>query len=202
MIVGLTGSIAMGKSTVAGLFAAEGVPVFDSDCAVHALYRGAGAAPVEAAFPGVLRDGAVDRDRLAQRVVGDDAALKRLEAIVHPLVAEARRKFVAEAAARGKRLVVADIPLLFESGADRHVDLVLVVSASPAAQRERALRRAGMDGERFAKLLAKQIPDAEKRRRAHMVVDTNGSIEATRAQTRGFLRCAAGMIGGKAIIDA
>lgn len=202
IVVGLTGSIAMGKSTAAALFAAEGVGLFDSDAAVHALYRGAGAAAIETAFPGVVREGAVDRDRLAQMAVGDGAALARLEAIVHPRVAEARREFVARAAAGGARLVVVDIPLLFESGADKTVDVIVVVSASADAQRARALKRAGMTAERFEALLAKQTPDSEKRRRAHFVIDANGGLDATRLQVRGFLRSAAAMIGGKAMVDA
>ncbi|MGO8799734.1 MAG: dephospho-CoA kinase [Roseiarcus sp.] len=202
IVVGLTGSIAMGKSTVAAMFAAEGAPVFDSDSAVHALYRGSGAPAVEAAFPGVVRQGAVDRDRLARLVIGDSAALARLEDIVHPMVAAARREFLSRAAAQGRRLVVVDIPLLFESGADRSVDVVVVVSASEAAQRARALAREDMTDERFQKLVVKQTPDREKRRRAHMIIDTNGAIEATRAQVRGFLRATSSMIGRKAGVDA
>jgi dephospho-CoA kinase len=202
IVVGLTGSIAMGKSTAAALFVAEGVRLFDSDAAVHELYRGAGAAAIEAAFHGVVREGAVDRDRLAQMVVGDAAALVRLEAIVHPMVAEVRREFVARAAAEGARLVVVDIPLLFESGADKTVDIIVVVSASAEAQRARALKRVGMTAERFEALLAKQTPDSEKRRRAHFVIDANGRLNATRRQVRGFLRSVAAMIGGKAMVDA
>jgi len=202
IVVGLTGSIAMGKSTVAAMFAAEGAPAFDSDSAVHDLYRGSGAPAVEAAFPGVVRQCAVDRNRLAQIVLDDSAALARLEGVVHPMVARARREFLSRAAAQGKRLVVVDIPLLFETGGDRSVDVVVVVSASEAAQKARALGRRGMSLERFEKLVAKQTPDKEKRRRAHMIIDTNGAIEATRAQVRGFLRCTSGMIGRKASINA
>jgi dephospho-CoA kinase len=202
IVVGLTGSIAMGKSTVGAMFAAEGAPLFDCDSEVHALYRGSGAPVVEAAFPGVVRQGAVDRDRLAQIVLGDSAALARLEGIVHPMIAAARQEFLSRAAAQGRRLVVIDIPLLFESGGDRSVDVIVVVSASEAAQKTRALARDSMSVERFEKLVAKQTPDREKRRRAHMIIDTNGAIEATRAQVRGFLRCTSGMIGRKASINA
>jgi dephospho-CoA kinase len=202
IVVGLTGSIAMGKSTVAAMFAAEGAPLFDSDVAVHAFYRSSGAQAVEDAFPGVLRDGAVDRDRLAQRVLGDGPALARLEAIVHPEVAKARREFLASAAAQGRRLVVIDVPLLFESGGDKSVDVVVVVSASEIVQKARALAREGMTLARFETIIAKQTPDREKRRRAHMVIDTNGPLEETRAQVRGFLRCAMGMTGKRMGSDA
>jgi len=202
IVVGLTGSIAMGKSTVGALFAAEGTPGFDGDSTVHALYRGAGAPAVEAAFPGVVQDGAVDRQRLGQIVLGDSAALARLEGIVHPMVAQARRDFLIRAAAQGRRLVVVDIPLLFETGGERSVDVVVVVSASPVVQRARALGREGMTPERFEQVMAKQTPDQEKRRRAHLVIDTNGPLEATRGQVRGFLRCASPMIGRKANFDA
>jgi dephospho-CoA kinase len=195
IVVGLTGSIAMGKSTAAAMFAAEGAPVFDADLAVHVFYRSPGAQAVENAFPGVLVDGAIDRDRLAQNVLGAPAAIARLEAIVHPEVRKMRQTFLDAAAAQGRRLVVVDIPLLFESGGDKAVDVVVVVSASEYVQKARALARQGMTLERFEKIIAKQTPDREKRRRAHMVVDTNGAFEATRAQVRGFLRCAATMTG-------
>lgn len=196
-VVGLTGSIAMGKSTVGAMFVAEGAPLFDSDAAVHGLYAGPGAAAIEEAFPGVVVAGAVDRDRLSQRVIGDREALARLEGIVHPLVEKARRQFLARAAAGGRRLVVVDVPLLFEAGADKSVDVILVVSASEVVQKRRALAREGMTLARFEGIIARQIPDPEKRRRAHMVVDTNGPLEATRAQVRGFLRCVAAMPGKK-----
>ena len=195
IVVGLTGSIAMGKSTVAAMFAAEGAPVFDSDAEVHAFYNSPRAMAVETAFPGVLAEGAIDRGLLAQKVLGDSAALARLESIVHPEVAKARQDFLAAVATKGNRLVVVDVPLLFESGGDRLVDVVLVVSASEAVQKARALARTGMTLERLEKIIAKQTPDREKRRRAHMVIDTNGALELTRAQLRGFLRCAAGMTG-------
>jgi dephospho-CoA kinase len=202
IVVGLTGSIAMGKSTVAALFAVEGAPVFDSDVAVHSFYSGPGAQRIEAAFPGVLIKGAVDRELLSQWVLGDRAALARLEAIVHPEVASMRRTFVLQAEASGRRLVVVDAPLLFESGGEKSVDLVVVVSASETVQKARALARPGMTLERFRKIVGRQTPDANKRRGAHMVIDTNGSIEATRAQVLGFLRCAAGMVGKRTSLNA
>ena len=202
IVVGLTGSIAMGKSTAAAIFAAEGVPVFDADAAVHSLYSGPEAQAIEAAFPGVLMAGAVDRDRLAQRVLGDSAALARLEGIVHPMVAKARQEFLRRAATQGRRLVVVDIPLLFESGGEKSVDVIVVVSASEIVQKARALAREGMTLERFGGIIARQTPDREKRRRAHAIIDTNGAIEATRAQLQGFLRCAAGMVGGRVNLDA
>jgi dephospho-CoA kinase len=202
IVVGLTGSIAMGKSTAAAIFAAEGVPVFDADAAVHALYRSSEAQAIEAAFPGVLAEGVIDRDRLGQRVLGDSAALARLEGIVHPLVAKARQEFLRRAAEQGRRLVVVDIPLLFESGGESSVDVIVVVSASEIVQKARALARERMTLQRFENTIARQTPDSEKRRRAHVVIDTNGAIEATRAQLRGFLRCAAGMSGGRAELDA
>jgi dephospho-CoA kinase len=202
IVVGLTGSIAMGKSTAAAIFAAEGVPVFDSDAEVHTLYSGPEAQAIEAAFPGVLVAGAVDRDRLAQCVLGDSAALARLEGIVHPMVAKARQEFLRRAATQGRRLVVVDIPLLFESGGEKSVDVIVVVSASEIVQKARALAREGMTLERFGRIIARQTPDREKRRRAHAIIDTNGAIEATRAQLRGFLRCAAGMLGRRVNLDA
>jgi dephospho-CoA kinase len=202
IVVGLTGSIAMGKSTVAAMFAGEGAPVFDADIAVHAFYRSPGAQAVESAFPGVLADGAIDRNLLAQRVLGDRAAIARLEAIVHPEVGKMRQAFLDAASAQGRRLVVVDIPLLFESGGDRAVDVVVVVSAPEIVQKARALAREGMTLQRFEQIIAKQTPDREKRRRAHMVIDTNGALEATRAQVQGFLRCAANMTGRRMARDA
>lgn len=202
IILGLTGSIAMGKSTVAAMFAAEGVPVFDSDAAVHACYGGPEALVVEAAFPGVVRDGAVDRDRLAGRVVGDPAALARLEAIVHPMVEAARGDFIRRAGAQERRIVVVDVPLLFEAGADRSVDVVVVVSASEPVQKARALARPGMTSQRLEAIMARQMSDRDKRRRAHMIVDNNGARDMTRAQVRGILRCVAAMPGHKIAADA
>lgn len=189
IVLGLTGSIGMGKSTVGKMFAEEGAPVFDSDAAVHALYAagGAAAAPVEAAFPGVTVDGAVDREALSRRVVGDEAAIKRLETIVHPLVRQAQAEFLQTNRDAGTKVVVLDIPLLFESGGAKLVDKVAVVSAPADAQRERVLARPGMTAEKFEAILARQTPDAEKRARADFVIDTGGSLEATRAQVRAVL---------------
>jgi dephospho-CoA kinase len=192
-VLGLTGSVGMGKSTAAGFFAEEGVPVHDADAAVHRLYAGEAAALIEAAFPGTTVDGAVDRTRLAQRVLGDPAALKRLEAIVHPLVQASERRFLAEAEARGEKVVLLDIPLLFETGGDERVDAVVVVSAPPEVQRARVLERPGMTAEKLDAILAQQMPDAEKRRRADFVVDTSRSFDAARAQVRAVLAAVATM---------
>lgn len=191
-VLGLTGSIGMGKTTTAAMFRAEGIKVHDADAAVHALYRGAAAPAVEAAFPGVAHDGVVDRNALGARVFNDPAALRRLEAIVHPLVAAAREAFLAEAAKTGARLVVLDVPLLFETGGDRLVDAVVLVSAPEPVQKARAASRPGMTPERFAAILAKQMPDAEKRARAHFIIDTGLGFEAAERQARGVLRALAG----------
>jgi dephospho-CoA kinase len=186
-ILGLTGSVGMGKSVTARFFAEEGVPVHDADAVVHRLYEGDAVAAIEAAFPGTTAAGKVDRTRLAARVLGDDAALKRLEAIVHPLVREAERRLLAEAEARGDKVVVLDIPLLFETGADERVDAVVVVSAPIEVQRARVLERPGMTAEKLAAILAKQMPDPEKRRRADFVVDTSKGFEPARAEVRAIL---------------
>lgn len=190
--LGLTGSIGMGKSTTAGLFAAEGVPVYDADAAVHALYVPGGAAvgPLGAAFPGVVVAGAVDRARLSEAVVGRPEAMARLEAIVHPLVRQAQIDFLGAAEAAGAPIVVLDIPLLFETGGDRFMDAVVVVSAPPEVQRARVLARPGMSPEKFEAILAKQTPDAEKRRRADYVIETGAGLEAAREQVRSVLAAA------------
>ncbi|GLK54934.1 dephospho-CoA kinase [Methylopila capsulata] len=187
IVIGLTGSIGMGKSTTAKLFAEEGVPVHDADAVVHALYAGRAVPLVEAAFPGVARDGAVDRKELGTRVIGDAAALAKLEAIVHPLVREAEAAFLAARRAEGADVVVLDIPLLFESGRDGAVDLVVVVSAGPGEQRRRVMQRPGMTEETFRAVLARQTPDADKRARADVVIDTAQGIEPARAQVRALL---------------
>jgi dephospho-CoA kinase len=187
-VLGLTGSIAMGKSNAARFFADEGVPVHDADATVHWLYEGEAVPAVEAAFPGTTAGGRVDRDKLAARVVGDPAALKRLEAIVHPMVQAVEAKFIAQAEASGVKVAVLDIPLLFETGGDRRVDAVVVVSAPPEVQRARILKRDGMSIDKLEALLARQMPDAEKRRRADFVVDTSGEFAATHAQLREILR--------------
>jgi len=192
-VLGLTGSVGMGKSTAAGYFAEEGVPVHDADAAVHRLYAGEAVPLIEAAFPGTAVGGAVDRTRLAKRVLGDSAALKRLETIVHPLVQASEQRFLKEAEARGEKVVVLDIPLLFETGGEERVDAVMVVSAPPEVQRARVLERPGMTPEKFDAILAQQMPDAEKRRRADFVVDTSRSFDAARAQVRAVLAAVATM---------
>lgn len=189
ILIGLTGSIGMGKSTVAQMFAEEGAPSFNSDDAVHALYApgGAAVAPVGAAFPDAIKDGAVDRTALSKLVVNDTPAIKRLEAIVHPLVAQAQQAFLDKQRAAGAKAAVLDIPLLFETGGEKRVDKVVVVSASPEIQRARVLARPGMTAEKFEQLLARQTPDAEKRERADFVIDTGGVLESTRDQVRAVL---------------
>jgi len=190
IVLGLTGSIGMGKSTAAGFFAECGVPVHDADAVVHQLYAGEVAPAVEAAFPGTTRDGVVDRVRLGERVVGDSFALKRLEAIVHPLVRRDEEKFLAKAEAAGAAVAVLNIPLLFESGGDRRCDAVVVVTAPAEMQRERVMSRPGMTEEKFTRLLAQQVPDIEKRRRADFVVDSSKDFDATRTQVRAILQAA------------
>lgn len=180
--VGLTGSIGMGKSTTAQMFRDAGVAVLDSDRVVHDLYRGAAVAPIAAAFPDVVVDGVVDRAALGARVLGDPAAMEKLEAIVHPLVWAARDAFIQQHAALGDWMVVYDVPLLFETGTDRSVDAIVVVTASPEAQKKRVLARPGMSAEKFAAIVARQTPDAEKRARADFVVDTDAGLDAARAQ--------------------
>lgn len=194
LLLGLSGSIGMGKSTTAAMFRAAGVPVHDADATVHRLYAGKAAPLVEAAFPGVVKEGSVDRALLGARVLGDGAAMKRLEAIVHPLVREAEEEFLRAAAARSA-VAVLDIPLLFETGGERRVDAVVVVTASADIQRERVLSRPGMSEERFRQILARQTPDAEKRRRAHFLVDSGRGLESARRQVRDILRATAGMTG-------
>jgi len=178
IVLGLTGSIGMGKTTTAALFRQAGVPVYDADAAVHALYAAGGAAvaPVEAAFPGVVVDGAIDRRRLSERITADPSALTRLEAIVHPLVAAERAAFLESAKAAD--VVVLDIPLLFETHAEGMVQAVVVVSAPEAVQRSRVLSRPGMSEDKLAALLARQTPDAEKRRRADFIIETDTGLEA------------------------
>jgi dephospho-CoA kinase len=182
VIVGLTGSMAMGKSTAARYLASLGIPVFDSDAAVHALYEGEAVDRIEREFPGVSEDGRIDRGRLGQAIAGSSGALARLEAIVHPMVRRNQRDFILREAERGTKIVVLDIPLLFESGADALVDAVIVVSAPEAVQRERLAGRRGLTPEKIDDLLSRQMPDAEKRARADFVVDSGGPVEDTRAQ--------------------
>ena len=189
IVIGLTGSIGMGKSTVAAMFAEEGAPSFSSDVAVHQLYASGGAAvaPVEGAFPGVTRDGAIDRVALSARVVGNAEAIRRLEAIVHPLVRQEQMAFLQDQRDAGAAVAVLDIPLLFEGGGAKYVDATVVVSAPADIQRARVLARAGMTVEKFEAILKLQMPDAEKRARADYVIDTSGSFEDTRAQVRAVL---------------
>jgi dephospho-CoA kinase len=194
-ILGLTGSMGMGKSTAANFFRQAGVPVNDSDAVVHRLYEGDAVAPVEAAFPGVTADGRIDRAKLAAQLVGKPEAIKKLEAIVHPLVRAVTARFVAEQAARGARIVVLDIPLLFETGGEKNVDAVVVVSATAEVQRARIIGRPGMTAEKLDALLARQMPDAEKRARAHFVVDSSGGFDSARAQVLGMLRAVASLPG-------
>jgi dephospho-CoA kinase len=189
----LTGSLGMGKSTAAKFFAEAGVLVHDSDAVVHALYEGEAVAAIEAAFPGTTSDGKIDRNKLAAKVIDDKAALTRLEAIVHPLVAKAREKFLADAQARGAPVVVLDIPLLFEIGGSSSCDAVVVVSAPAEIQRARAFARPGMTEDKFAALLAKQVPDAEKRARANFIVDSSQGLDHARAQVHDILEAVAKM---------
>ena len=182
VILGLTGSIGMGKSTTASMFRDDGVRVFDADAAVHALYAGAAVPAIEEAFPGTSKDGVIDRELLRQRVFDDAGVLRRLEAIVHPLVQEVRAAFLAEAVAAGAGLVVLDIPLLYETGAESAVDAVAVVSAPETVQKVRVMARPGMTEERFSAILARQVSDAEKRRRADFVIETGDGLERAREQ--------------------
>jgi dephospho-CoA kinase len=195
MVLGLTGSIGMGKSTVAAMFAAEGVPVFDADAVVHRLQGPGGrlVAAIEAAFPGTTGAGGVDRPALAAAVLGDDAAMTQLEGIVHPAVAEERASFLAAHA--GAALIVFDVPLLFETGGDRGVDAVAVVSAAADVQRSRTLARPGMTAAKFDAILARQLPDADKRARATYVIATDVPLDRTRAAVRHVIACMAARAG-------
>ena len=189
MHVGLTGSIGMGKSETAKMFAKLGVPVYDADAAVHKLYQvgGAAVAAIEAAFPGTRRDGAVDRIELSKRVTGDHEATQRLQKIVYPLMAEERRKFLEDAEAHGADIVVFDIPLLFETGGEQNMDAVVVASAPSHIQRQRVLARPGMTQEKFDHLHSRQMPDEEKRAKAHFVVVTDKGLEHAFEQVKMIL---------------
>lgn len=190
IIVALTGSIGMGKSTVLQMFADLGAAVWNADAAVHRLYAKDGVAvrPVAEAFPSVIANGAIDRDNLSKVVLGDPAKLKQLESIVHPLVAADREEFVAKARAAGAEIAVLDIPLLFENRGESAFDAVIVVSAPASVQRERVLARAGMTEEKFAAILSRQTPDAEKRARADFIIDTGQSLEETRGEVARIVR--------------
>ena len=188
LLLGLTGSIGMGKSTTADMFRAEGAPVYDFDRLVHDIYNGPAAMEIERAFPGATVGAAVDRNRLASLVLGDAEAMKRLEAIVHPLVWEGRRRFLEEQTRRAAKIAVLDIPLLFETGADKDVDAIVVVTAPKSLQRARVLSRANMTEEKFESILARQTPDEEKRRRADFIVHTDAGLEAARDEVRAILK--------------
>jgi dephospho-CoA kinase len=192
-VIGLTGSIGMGKTTTARFFADAGVPVHDADATVHRLYEGEAAAAIEAAFPVTAVGGKVDRNKLAARVLGDQAALRQLEAIVHPLVRQEEARFLADAEKRGAAVAVLDIPLLLETRGEERVDAIVTVSAPPEVQRERVLQRPGITEEKLEAMIANQLPDAEKRRRADFIVDTSQGFDAARAQVAQILRAVAKM---------
>src|SRR6058998_898062 len=192
-ILGLTGSIGMGKSTTAKLFAEAGVPVYDADEAVHKIYEGEAAPAIEAAFPGTTVNGKVDRNKLSAKVVHDPAAMRRLEQIVHPMLGASRQKFLDDAERSGAPVAVVDVPLLFETGGEKRVDAVVVVTTTPDNQRQRILARANMTGEKLDAILARQLPDAEKRKRADFVVDTSHGLDPVRARIRDILDQAAKM---------
>lgn len=187
LIIGLTGSIGMGKSTTAKLFAEAGVPVYDADATVHRVYEGEAAPAIEAAFPGTTVDGKVDRTRLSERVVHDPAAIRRLEQIVHPMLRSHHQRFLEEAEKSGALVAVVDVPLLYETGGETRVDAVVVVTTSPEIQRERILARESMTGEKLDAILARQLPDAEKRKRADFVVDTSHGLDPVREQIKHIL---------------
>jgi dephospho-CoA kinase len=187
LILGLTGSIGMGKSTTAKLFAEAGVPVYDADAAVHKIYEGEAAPAIEAAFPGTTAGGKVDRVKLSAQVLHNPAAIKQLEQIVHPMLGASRQKFLDDAERSGAPVAVVDVPLLFETGGEKRVDAVVVVTTSPEAQRERILARDNMTGEKLDSILARQLPDAEKRKRADFVVDTSHGLDPVRARIRDIL---------------
>jgi dephospho-CoA kinase len=187
IILGLTGSIGMGKSTTAKLFAEAGVPVYDADATVHMVYEGEAAPAIEAAFPGTTANGKVDRAKLSAQVVHDAAAMKRLEQIVHPMLRAYHQKFLEDAERSGAPVAVVDVPLLFETGGEKRVDAVVVVTTSPEVQRQRILARDDMTGEKLDAILARQLPDAEKRKRADFVVDTSHGLDPVRARIRDIL---------------
>ena len=187
IVLGLTGSIGMGKSTTATLFAEAGVPVYDADATVHMLYEGEAVPAIEAAFPGTTANGKVDRSKLSACVVHDPAAIKRLEQIVHPMLGASRQKFLDDAERSGAPVAVVDVPLLFETGGEKRVDAVVVVTTAPELQRQRILARDNMTSEKLDAILARQLPDAEKRRRADFVVDTSDGLDPVRLRIQDIL---------------
>jgi len=191
LVIGLTGGMGMGKTSAAAHFTSRGVKVFDADAYVHRLYEGEAVAEIEAAFPGSISDGNVDRDSLAQVLKKDAGALARLEAIVHPMVRDKRQRFLADQAKAGAQMVVLEIPLLFETGAENRCDAVVVVTAKPEIQRQRVLERSGMTQDRLNALLANQMPDAEKRRRAHFLVLTDDDLDSAKRQVPAIIRALA-----------
>jgi dephospho-CoA kinase len=193
IILGLTGSIGMGKSTTAKLFVEAGVPVYDADATVHRLYEGEAAPAIETAFPGTTVGGKVDRTRLSAQVVHDPAAMRRLEQIVHPMLGASRERFLEDAERSGAPVAVVDVPLLFETGGEKRVDAVVVVTTTPEIQRERILARDNMTAEKLDAILARQLPDAEKRKRADFVVDTSHGLDPVRVRIRDILVEAAKM---------
>lgn len=193
IVLGLTGSIAMGKSTTAKLFAEAGAPVYDADATVHLVYEGEAVPTIEAAFPGSTADGRVDRTKLTAQVVHDPAAIRRLEQIVHPMLRGYHQKFLEDAERSGAPVAVVDVPLLFETGGEDRVDAVVVVTTTPEIQRQRILARDNMSGEKLDAILARQLPDAEKRRRADFVVDTSHGLDPVRSRIRDILTEAAKM---------
>ncbi|MDJ0930414.1 dephospho-CoA kinase [Breoghania sp.] len=195
IILGLTGSIGMGKSTTGKLFAEAGVPVYDADTTVHALYAGKAAPAIEEAFPGTVVDGAVDRAALGKYVVGKPEALAHLEAIIHPLVRDVRDAFLTDARARLCPVAVLDIPLLFETGGDKQVDAVVLVTTTPEIQRERVFKRPEMTAEKLDAILARQMPDAEKRQRSHFMIETGHGLDQVRRRVSAILRATASMGG-------
>ena len=193
IVLGLTGSIGMGKSTTAKLFAEAGVPVYDADATVHKVYEGEAAPAIEAAFPGTTVDGKVDRALLSAQVMQNPDAMKRLEKIVHPMLGAYHRKFLTDAEQSGAPVAVVDVPLLYETGGEKRVDVVVVVTTTPEIQRERILAREGMTNEKIEAILARQLPDAEKRKRADFVVDTSHGLDPVRARIRDILEQAVKM---------
>lgn len=197
LLIGLTGSIGMGKSETTKMFASQGVPVYDADAAVHALYAAGGGAvePIGAAFPGVIKDGAIDREELGKRVLSAPDELKRLEKIIHPLVGLSQLEFLQNAEKSGAPMVVLDIPLLFETGGETRVDVSVVVSAPAEMQRTRVLARPGMSVEKFESILAKQVPDAIKREKADFIVDSSRGLEPAMADVKGIIEALNGREG-------